>query len=110
MEGDGTRQAQPAAEVIASLQSHAGTHYDPLAVVHLESVVLDRPIEEWRATRTQMSVEQLRVGMVLAADLLTSSGTKLLTRGTTITASMLAVIQRRHLADPIIDGTWIRRT
>ena len=56
-----------------------------------------------------MSVEQLRVGMVPAGDLLTSSGTRLLTRGTTITDSMLPVIQGRHLADPIIDGTWIRR-
>ncbi|MDZ4862439.1 MAG: response regulator [Gemmatimonadota bacterium] len=109
VDGDGTTPSQPPADVIASLQAYAGTHYDPLALVHLESVVLDRPIEEWRATRTQVSVEQLRVGMVLAADLLTSSGIKLLTRGTTITDSMLTVIQRRHLADPIIDGAWVRR-
>lgn len=109
VEGTGAAPAQPPADVIASLQTHAGTQYDALALVHLESVVLDRPIEEWRATRTQMSVEQLRVGMVLAADLLTSSGTKLLTRGTPISDSMLAVIQRRHQADPIIDGAWVRR-
>jgi response regulator RpfG family c-di-GMP phosphodiesterase len=109
VEGSATTPGRPAADVIANLQTHAGTHFDPLALVHLESVILDRPQEEWRATRTQMNVEQLRVGMVLAADLLTSSGVKLLTRGTTISDSMLTVIQRRHLADPIIDGAWIRR-
>lgn len=46
MDGDDTKQAQPAAEAIASLQTHAGTRYDPLALVHLESVTLDRPLEK----------------------------------------------------------------
>ncbi|MEO8633755.1 MAG: response regulator [Gemmatimonadales bacterium] len=109
VEGDATTTARPAADVIAALQIHSGTRYDPLALVHLESVVLDRPLEEWGATRTHLTIEKLRVGMVLAADLLTSSGVKLLTRDTTISDSMLVVIQRRHLADPIIDGAWIRR-
>jgi hypothetical protein len=48
--------------------------------------------------------------MVLAADLSTSSGVKLLAKGAAISSSVLDVIQRRHLADPIIDGVWIRRS
>ncbi|HWA16568.1 MAG TPA: hypothetical protein VG817_09045, partial [Gemmatimonadales bacterium] len=91
------------------LKTRQGTWYDPLAVVHLESVVLDRPREEWESTRIPMAVDQLRVGMVLAADLSTSSGVKLLSRDTTVTRSMLDVINRRHLADPIIDGVWVKK-
>ncbi|HXW96689.1 MAG TPA: HD domain-containing phosphohydrolase [Gemmatimonadales bacterium] len=98
-----------AASAIEAMQAHQGTWYDPLALVHLESVALDRPRDEWLTTRQQITVDQLNVGMVLAADLSTSSGVKLLARGTTISRSMLDVIARRHLADPIIDGVWINR-
>lgn len=97
------------ATAIEAMQAHQGTWYDPLALVHLESVALDRPRDEWLTTRQQITVDQLNVGMVLAADLSTSSGVKLLARGTTISRSMLDVIARRHLADPIIDGVWINR-
>jgi len=98
------------ATAIEGMRDHLGTWYDPLALVHLESLVLDRPREEWQTTRTQVGVDQLQIGMVLAADLSTSSGVKLLAKGATISRSMLDVIQRRHLADPIIDGVWIMRS
>lgn len=106
---DGEVRRTPAS-ALEGMRDHQGTWYDPLALVHLESLVLDRPREEWQATRTQVSVDQLEIGMVLAADLSTSSGVKLLARGTTISRSMLDIIQRRHLADPIIDGIWIQRS
>lgn len=109
VEGIGGRPGKSSADAIELLKAHTGTWYDPLAVVHLESVVLDRPREEWENTRIPMQVDQLRVGMVLAADLSTSSGVKLLSRDTTVTRSMLDVINRRHLADPIIDGVWVKK-
>lgn len=103
----GTALRKKPAEVIEELAGHAGTWYDPVALRHLESVVLDRPREEWHSTRAEIAVDRLAVGMVLARDLCTSSGVKLLASGATISESMLAVIQRRHLADPIVDGVWI---
>jgi putative two-component system response regulator len=109
VDGDGRESRRDPTSVIEAMHDHQGTWYDPLALVHLESIVLDRPKEEWQATRTQVSVEQLEIGMVLAADLCTSSGVKLLAKGTTITRSMLDVIQRRHLADPIINSAWVKR-
>jgi hypothetical protein len=109
VDGDGTSTRLSPAEAVESLKDHQGTWYDPLALVHLESVALDRPREEWHSTRQQIGVDQLVVGMVLAADLCTSSGVKLLAKGATISRSVLDVIARRHLADPIIDGVWIRR-
>jgi response regulator RpfG family c-di-GMP phosphodiesterase len=97
------------AQAIEELGDQMGTRYDPLAIRHLESVVLDRPREEWEATRAQVAVDQLAEGMVLAADLCTSSGIKLLAKGTTISRSMLEVIDRRNQADPILDGVWVSR-
>jgi hypothetical protein len=47
--------------------------------------------------------------MVLAADLSTSGGVKLLAKGATISESVLQVIQRRHAADPIIDAVWVTK-
>ena len=109
VDGDGRRGELAPDAAIEVLKEHSGTWYDPLAVVHVESIVLDRPRSEWRTSRVQVGVDQLHEGMVLAADLSTSSGVKLLAKGATVTASMLDVIQRRHLADPIIDGVWITR-
>ncbi len=109
VDGDGRRGGLAPDAAIEVLKEHSGTWYDPLAVVHVESIVLDRPRSEWRTSRVQVGVDQLHEGMVLAADLSTSSGIKLLAKGATVTASMLDVIQRRHLADPIIDGVWITR-
>lgn len=106
--GETGRRRSPA-QAIEELGDQMGTRYDPLAIRHLESVVLDRPREEWEATRTQVAVDQLAEGMVLAADLCTSSGIKLLARGATISRSMLEVIERRNQADPILDGVWVTR-
>jgi hypothetical protein len=47
--------------------------------------------------------------MVLAEDLCTSSGIKLLAKGSTITDATLGVILRRHSSDPILYGAWITR-
>ena len=106
--GDRSLPSTPA-QAVEQMRDHQGTWYDPLALVHLESVALDRPREEWHSTRQQVGIDQLAVGMVLASDLCTSSGIKLLARGATISRSTLDVITRRHLADPIIDGVWVRR-
>ncbi len=106
--GDTGRRRSPA-EAVEELGDQMGTRYDPLAIRHLESVVLDQPREQWETTRSQVGVDQLLEGMVLAADLCTSSGIKLLSKGTTISRSMLEVIERRNLADPILDGVWITR-
>jgi hypothetical protein len=47
--------------------------------------------------------------VVLAEDLCTSSGVKLLARGARLTEGMLETIRRRHLADPVLAGVWVTR-
>jgi hypothetical protein len=45
--------------------------------------------------------------MVLAEDLFTSSGVKLLRKGAGVSKPMLEAIQRRHQVDPILEGAWV---
>jgi hypothetical protein len=54
-------------------------------------------------------VPELTVGMVLAEDLYTDSGIKLLARGTTLSTAALDVILRRHGQDPMYRGVAIQR-
>jgi hypothetical protein len=57
-----------------------------------------------------LPVSELGAGMVLAEDLCTSSGIKLLARGTTLTRGTLDIIVQRHQADPILAGAWVERS
>jgi hypothetical protein len=78
---------------------HRGTRYDPAVMAELDMMLsAGEPASErvrW------VSVEELRPGMKLAEDLVTSSGVKLLAAGGVISAGSLRTISRRHVTDPI---------
>ena len=94
--------------VVSRMEMHAGTRYDPLVLAHLHSVVFEDggPV---LAMHLHMAIDKLRVGMVLAEDLYTDSGIKLLTRGTSITPTALDTIRRRHRMEPILRGAVVER-
>jgi hypothetical protein len=94
-------------DVVAALREHAGTRYDPMVLVHLESLVQRETTGGH--PRHVVPVPALRAGMVLAEDLYTDSGLKLLSRGTTITAAVLETILRRHQMEPIVHGAAVFR-
>jgi putative two-component system response regulator len=100
--GGGTSEA-----VAAELAEHAGTKYDPVVVVHLRTVIGDVPDQNLSQSKKLVPITDLHAGMVLAEDLFTSSGVKLLRRGATVSEAMLDAIQRRHHVDPILEGAWI---
>lgn len=89
------------------LSAHAGTWYDPVIVTQLEATVSGSPGLGATATRMVLPVSELHAGMVLAEDLCTSSGIKLLARGTPLTRGTLDIILLRHQSDPIIAGAWV---
>ena len=97
--------AETAAE---TLQSHSGTRYDPMAVVHLAGVLEPGPAR-WRQAHLLLPVTALSAGMVLAEDLYTSAGTKLLSRDTRLSPTALEAILRRHSVDPILHGAAVLR-
>lgn len=107
--GIGREGGRSIPEALQELTRHTGTRYDPLVVGRLIEVAGQDTGALVDGTRDHVPVAALQEGMVLANDLCTGSGTKLLSRGATLTQGHLDIILRRHLADPIIQGAWIER-
>ena len=105
-----SRAAADPVAAIEMLQHHSGTRYDPLAVAYLDAIVRASGEADWREIRMRVLVSNLEEGMVLADDLCTSSGVKLLAKGATLNAGLLETILRRHRSDPIVHGAWIERS
>lgn len=97
-----------ATDVAAALGDYSGTLYDPLVVVHFQAVVGARPDPDRDGSKTRMLVGELREGMVLADDIYTSSGVKLLASGAVLNAATLDVIRHRHQVDPVVSGVWVQ--
>ena len=98
-----------AADAVTRLAAHTGTWYDPVVISQLEASVSGGTDIDDAPPRLALPVNELVTGMVLAEDLCTSSGMKLLARGHTITRGCLEVILQRHQFDPIIAGAWVQR-
>ncbi|MCC6649865.1 MAG: response regulator [Candidatus Eisenbacteria bacterium] len=95
-------------EVLEEMQNYVGTRYDAMVLVHLRSV-LRGEAGDVRGDRLVVPVTELKVGMVLADDLCTDSGIKLLARNTRISAETLETIRRRHSLEPIVQGATVQR-
>jgi hypothetical protein len=98
-----------AAEAAGRLVTHAGTWYDPVVVNQLEVSAGGNSDAADVPARFVVPVSELAPGMVLAEDLCTSSGIKLLSRGSTLTRGCVEIINQRHQIDPVIAGAWVRR-
>lgn len=92
------------------LQDHVGTRYDPMVLVHLRAVVQGAGDDEVRGKHVVLAVPELKPGMVLAEDLCTESGLKLLSRNTRLTHATLEVILRRHASEPLAHGATVLRS
>jgi response regulator RpfG family c-di-GMP phosphodiesterase len=94
---------------LAALAARAGTWYDPAVVAQLELLLRDEPGRAGTRDELVVPIEALEAGMVLAADLATNTGIKLLAQGATIGAGTLEIIRQRHALEPILAGARIRR-
>jgi putative two-component system response regulator len=103
-----TRNADLAGEeLIERIRSVQGTVLDPHIVQLLVEYLQVRESPSWREGKRQVSVEHLAKGMVLAIDLCTGSGMKLLPRDSTLTDSNIHRIQTLHETDPIINEIYV---
>ncbi|MGH7741979.1 MAG: hypothetical protein ACRENS_08150 [Candidatus Eiseniibacteriota bacterium] len=92
------------------LSEHSNTRYDPMALVHLKAVLEVENPGTLQAPRAKVPIQALEEGMVLAEDLCTDSGIKLLSSGTVLSANALETILRRHRAEPIHNGAAVLRS
>ena len=95
--------------VLEDLQAHVGTRYDPMVLVHVRAVLRGAGDESVQGRLLLVPVPELQVGMILAEDLVTDSGLKLLARETRLTQTTLDLIQRRHQMEPILGGATVKR-
>jgi response regulator RpfG family c-di-GMP phosphodiesterase len=105
----GSRTNPSMTNALEELQDQAGTRYDPMVIVHLRAVLQGADDGDVRGKHVVVPVPELRAGMVLAEDLCTDSGLKLLARNTRLTAPTLEVILRRHAAEPLANGATVTR-
>lgn len=96
-------------QILERFAEQAGTLYDPLVIVHLRATLETAGAPKSEGVRLYLPVPELQVGMVLAEDLYTDSGMKLLSRGTVLSTTALEVIVRRHGQEPMYRGVAIQR-
>jgi putative two-component system response regulator len=93
--------------LVANLTRAKGTILDPhvlqLMVEYLQ--VVENP--SWRDGKRQVSIYDLKVGMVIAHDLTTGNGTKLLSEKSKISVSILERILAHHQYDPIVNNIYV---
>jgi cyclic di-GMP phosphodiesterase len=94
-------------ELIHRIRSTQGTLLDPHIVQLLIEYLQVSQSPSWHEGKRQVGVEQLEKGMVLAIDLCTGSGMKLLPRNSTLTESNIRRILTLHLTDPIINEIYV---
>ncbi len=94
-------------QLVGVLNRNKSTALDPhvvqLVTEYLE--VIENP--SWREGKRQVSVQELMVGMTIAHDLVTGSGTKLLSDKSKISVSILERIIAHHQYDPIINNVYV---
>jgi hypothetical protein len=95
--------------VFEMLDEHAGTLYDPMVLVHLRAILQASDPDAERIGSAALAIPELEPGMVLAEDLCTDAGLKLLARRTVLTPATLDLIRRRHQLEPIERGARVRR-
>jgi len=96
-------------EALDALSEHSGTRYDPMTLVHFKAV-LEVEAGAVSGSRAKVPIPALAEGMVLAEDLCTDAGIKLLSSGTVLSAHALESILRRHRAEPIHGGARVLRS
>ncbi|MFB3909629.1 MAG: two-component system response regulator [Candidatus Eisenbacteria bacterium] len=96
-------------DALSQIVEQSGTRYDPMVVVHLQMILRDPAHRQERLTKARVHVTQLEEGMVLAEDLVTNSGVKLLSRGACLTQASIKTILGRQRFDPIVSDVVVHR-
>ena len=99
--------AHPSQHAMNELTRYSGTRYDPVVLQHLIAVIKNTTELPLVDSKYQVVFSELEDGMVLAEDLRSASGIKLLAAGCAITPGIRELVHKRDHADPIIDAAWV---
>ena len=96
-------------KVMESLRKVQGTLIDPMISQLLDEYLLVTGSKNFMDGKRAVSVLELIPGMILASDINTGSGTKLLPKETMMTASLVERIHNHNQIDPIIGTIFIHQ-
>lgn len=90
------------------IKSHSRKFYDPKIVVYFEQYLLE--FKEFRTgfDHKAIGLQELAEGMVLANDLVTKSGLKLLPAGTKLSSKLIELILSHNTTDPILGNVYVK--
>jgi response regulator RpfG family c-di-GMP phosphodiesterase len=92
--------------VIGHIKSSLNKALDPLVAGHLINF-LEESDKSQLASKSRMSLDELKAGMTLAEDIYSSSGIKLLPRGVLLQQKMITILSERNFVDPIVGGIYV---
>jgi response regulator RpfG family c-di-GMP phosphodiesterase len=94
-------------EQVEKIRRVKGTILEPYAVQLAEEYLQVVEDPAWLSGKRQVSLLELQAGMVLAHDLTTGSGVKLLSRDAIVTMGQIERILSHHQVDPIVNSVYI---
>jgi putative two-component system response regulator len=94
--------------LLSELEQARGSVLDPVvAQLAMEYLGTAAP-GGWMESAREVPIDALEEGMVMAMDVVTSSGVKLLSRGVRLSQSNIEKIQGHHRSDPIMARFYVR--
>jgi len=104
-----TTEGMDTEKMIEALHKVQGTLLDTMIVQLMEEYILTTKTKDWINDKATVTVLELAAGMILAADLTTGSGTKLLPKDTVMTPTLVKKILAHNQFDPIIGSVFVFR-
>ncbi len=89
------------------IKHHTYSHFDPIVIQQLNNLMMQGKIQADYAIEFEISPQELKPGMLLARDIKTSKGLRLIQKNTLIEPKHISRITQFHSSDPIIDGIYI---
>lgn len=93
-------------EAIGRIKESLNKALDPFIADHLITY-LEEQDRTLITRKTRFNIGDLKTGMVLAEDVYSASGIKLLPKGVTLQEKMIKIIAERNSSDPIIGGVYV---
>jgi len=92
--------------VIDHIKESLNKTLDPSIADHLIDFLEERD-QSLLIKKSRLTIDELKTGMILAEDVYSTSGIKLLPMGVTLQEKMIKILAERNSADPIIGGIYV---
>ena len=96
----------PMEEILQQIRLSINRALDPQMAAYLEDFLVEND-KSFSSSRHKVRLEELKVGMVVAEDVYTLSGFKLLPRGFRLQERILQLLIDHSYSDPILGGVYI---